>query len=69
MFQLGEGTNACYIEKQKNVELFDEENLGSGVVIIDTGWAGFGNDGSLNFVVTNFDREVDDTTINHGKEL
>lgn len=69
MFQLGEGTNACYTEKQKNVELFDEENLGSGVVLINTEWGAFGNDGALNFIITDFDREMDDTTINRGKEL
>lgn len=68
-YSLGEGTNACYLEKQKNAELFDEENRGSGVVIINTEWGAFGNDGVLNFLRTEVDEEMDETSINRGHHL
>lgn len=66
---IGTGTNACYAEKQKNAELFDEEDSGSGVVLINTEWGGFGDDGVLNFIKTEFDKDVDESSTNLGKEV
>lgn len=50
--------NACYLERQSEAELFDDVDMGSGKVIINTELGAFGEDGSLNIVGTEFDKEV-----------
>ncbi|XP_045467648.1 hexokinase type 2 isoform X1 [Harmonia axyridis] len=66
---VGTGSNACYVEKQKNAELFDGEDLGSGNVLINTEWGAFGDDGALDFVRTCYDEEIDRHSVNPGKQL
>ncbi|XP_071051578.1 hexokinase type 2-like isoform X2 [Onthophagus taurus] len=66
---IGTGTNACYVEKQQNAEFFDEPDKGSGNVIINTEWGAFGDDGGIDFCVTDYDREIDKNSINPGKQL
>ncbi|XP_017780515.1 PREDICTED: hexokinase type 2 isoform X1 [Nicrophorus vespilloides] len=66
---VGTGTNACYVEKQKNAELFDGQDNGSGKVLINTEWGAFGDDGQLDFVRTEYDRDIDEHSINPGKQL
>lgn len=68
---LGTGSNACYVEKVQNVELM-QLNPGQPVddyVIINTEWGAFGDYGSLEFIRTAFDREVDIHSINPGSQL
>lgn len=38
-------------------------------MIINTEWGAFGDDGKLNFVRTEFDRDVDKRSINPGMQL
>lgn len=57
------------MEKQKNAELFDEEDLGSGNVLINTEWGAFGDDGAIDFLRSDYDREVDKHTVNPGRQL
>lgn len=38
-------------------------------MIINTEWGAFGDDGALNFIRTRFDKEVDEGSINPGKQL
>lgn len=66
LLYLGTGTNACYLEKQENSELFDAEDMGSGQVIINTEWGAFGDDGCLDFIRTEEDNIVDKDSINPG---
>lgn len=66
---VGRGTNACYVEKQKNAELFDDEDKGSGVVLINTEWAAFGDNGALNFIQTSFDHDIDEASGSIGKDV
>lgn len=64
---LGTGTNACYIEKARNAELFDkpdDENI-----IINSEWGSFGDYGSLGFIRTSYDEAVDKMSINPGSQL
>ncbi|KAJ8958132.1 hypothetical protein NQ318_006068 [Aromia moschata] len=61
---LGTGTNACYVEKQSAAELFDEPDRGSGKVLINTEWGAFGDDGALDFLRTDYDKTVDENSIN-----
>lgn len=65
---LGTGSNACYVEKTENCELFDGEP-GKPELLINTEWGAFGDDGALDFVRTEFDREVDNNSINRGKQM
>uniref|UniRef100_A0A6P7FJ62 Phosphotransferase n=1 Tax=Diabrotica virgifera virgifera TaxID=50390 RepID=A0A6P7FJ62_DIAVI len=66
---VGTGTNGCYVEKQVNAELFDEPDRGSGNVIINMESGAFGDDGALNFLRTQYDRDVDARSINTGRQL
>ncbi|XP_015840633.1 hexokinase type 2 isoform X2 [Tribolium castaneum] len=66
---VGTGSNACYVEKQKNAELFDDEDKGSGNVIINLEWGAFGDDGALDFIRTEYDRDVDANSVNPGRQL
>ncbi|XP_040007274.1 hexokinase-4-like isoform X2 [Xiphias gladius] len=60
---IGTGTNACYMEEMKNVKRVEGED---GRMCINTEWGGFGDDGSLKDIQTEFDVEVDETSINPG---
>uniref|UniRef100_A0A3Q3RAN8 Phosphotransferase n=1 Tax=Monopterus albus TaxID=43700 RepID=A0A3Q3RAN8_MONAL len=60
---IGTGTNACYMEEMKNVKRVEGED---GRMCINTEWGGFGDDGSLEDIQTQFDVVVDKTSINPG---
>nr|CAD7393068.1 unnamed protein product [Timema cristinae] len=64
----GTGTNACYVEKIENVEMF-EGKTNKPYVIINTENPAFGDDGKLEFVLTEFDKEVDSNSINKGQQI
>uniref|UniRef100_A0A3Q3NJA6 Phosphotransferase n=1 Tax=Mastacembelus armatus TaxID=205130 RepID=A0A3Q3NJA6_9TELE len=63
---IGTGTNACYMEEMKNVKRVEGED---GRMCINTEWGGFGDDGSLKDIQTEFDIEVDKTSINPGVHI
>ncbi|XP_045769605.1 hexokinase type 2 isoform X1 [Maniola jurtina] len=65
---VGTGSNACYVEKTENCELFDGEP-GKPELLINTEWGAFGDDGTLDFIRTEFDRDVDTNSINPGKQI
>nr|XP_046267760.1 hexokinase-2-like [Scatophagus argus]XP_046267761.1 hexokinase-2-like [Scatophagus argus] len=60
---IGTGTNACYMEEMKNVKRVEGED---GRMCINTEWGGFGDDGSLKDILTEFDVMVDKMSINPG---
>ncbi|XP_045467437.1 hexokinase type 2-like [Harmonia axyridis] len=66
---VGTGTNACYVEKQQNAEMFDGANHGSGLVLINCEWGAFGDDGCLNYLRKPEDIDIDKASINPGKQL
>uniref|UniRef100_A0A8C2SBZ9 Hexokinase-2 n=1 Tax=Capra hircus TaxID=9925 RepID=A0A8C2SBZ9_CAPHI len=49
----GTGTNACYMEELRHIDL----------------WGAFGDDGALEDIRTEFDREIDRGSLNPGKQL
>lgn len=49
--------------------MFDESDKGSGNVIINLEWGAFGDDGSLDFVRTEYDKDVDKNSVNPGRQL
>ncbi|XP_034243747.1 hexokinase type 2 isoform X2 [Thrips palmi] len=65
---VGTGCNVCYVEKTENCELFDG-NTNKPDCIVNTEWGAFGSDGALDIVITEYDREIDENSINPGKQL
>lgn len=66
---LGTGSNACYVEKVKNADLFDGPHDHNEHILINTEWGAFGDDGSLDFIRTEYDHHIDDNSINPGKQM
>ncbi|KAJ1361554.1 hypothetical protein KIN20_020831 [Parelaphostrongylus tenuis] len=69
---VGTGTNACYMEKLDRIEKLNDEikaDISSDEMIINTEWGAFGDDGSIDWLITPFDRQVDSLSINPGKQL
>lgn len=62
----GTGTNACYMEDMSNIELVEGDE---GRMCINTEWGAFGDDGALEDIRTEFDRELDLGSLNPGKQL
>ncbi|KAJ4941630.1 hypothetical protein JOQ06_011508 [Pogonophryne albipinna] len=63
---VGTGTNACYMEQMRNLELLDGDE---GRMCVNTEWGAFGDDGSLEDLRTDVDREIDAGSLNPGKQL
>lgn len=68
MIITGTGSNACYVEKVENAHQFNGES-DKKHVLINTEWGAFGDNGALDFVRTQYDREIDEHSINPGKQL
>ncbi|NXP89810.1 HXK1 protein, partial [Passerina amoena] len=65
-FPPGTGTNACYMEEMRHIDLVEGDE---GRMCINTEWGAFGDDGSLEDIRTEFDREIDRGSLNPGKQL
>lgn len=66
----GTGSNACYVETVENAELFDDKSCPEKKhVLINTEWGAFGDNGCIDFIRTEFDREIDENSINRGRQL
>ncbi|XP_044095602.1 hexokinase HKDC1 [Neovison vison] len=63
---IGTGTNACYMEDMNNIDLVEGDE---GRMCISTEWGAFGDDGALEDIRTEFDRELDLGSLNPGKQL
>ncbi|XP_075960343.1 hexokinase-2 isoform X3 [Anarhichas minor] len=63
---VGTGTNACYMEHMRNLDLLDGDE---GRMCVNTEWGAFGDDGSLEDLRTDIDREIDAGSLNPGKQL
>uniref|UniRef100_A0A8C7TZA3 hexokinase n=1 Tax=Oncorhynchus mykiss TaxID=8022 RepID=A0A8C7TZA3_ONCMY len=53
---IGTGTNACYMEELRHIDMVEGDE---GRMCINTEWGAFGDDGSLEDLRTEFDREID----------
>ncbi|XP_055909640.1 hexokinase type 2-like [Eupeodes corollae] len=65
---VGTGSNACYVERVEEAELFDGKDNQKTHVLINTEWGAFGDNGALDFVRTEYDDDVDKHSINPGKQ-
>uniref|UniRef100_H2RZL7 hexokinase n=1 Tax=Takifugu rubripes TaxID=31033 RepID=H2RZL7_TAKRU len=63
---IGTGTNACYMEELRNIDLVEGDE---GRMCVNTEWGAFGDDGRLEDIRTEFDREIDRGSLNPGKQL
>ncbi|XP_070689152.1 hexokinase-2 [Pempheris klunzingeri] len=63
---VGTGTNACYMEQMRNLELQDGDE---GRMCVNTEWGALGDDGALEDLRTDIDREIDAGSLNPGKQL
>ncbi|NWJ11238.1 HXK1 protein, partial [Crypturellus undulatus] len=63
---IGTGTNACYMEEMRHIDLVEGDE---GRMCVNTEWGAFGDDGSLEDIRTEFDREIDQGSLNPGKQL
>ncbi|NXU35529.1 HXK3 protein, partial [Drymodes brunneopygia] len=62
---VGTGTNACYMEEMRNVGTVEGDE---GRMCINMEWGAFGDNGCIDHLFTHFDKVVDETTINPGKQ-
>lgn len=54
------------MEQMRNIELLDGDE---GRMCVNTEWGAFGDDGSLEDLRTDIDREIDAGSLNPGKQL
>jgi len=66
---LGTGTNACYLEDVKNIGTIKGSSSKEGHMIVNTEWGAFGDNGELEFIRTKWDKEVDENSLNPGKQI
>jgi len=70
---LGTGTNACYMERLDKVKQWDADAEDPREVIINTEWGAFGHRkngvSALDFLTTEYDRNVDNMSINPEKQI
>lgn len=62
---IGTGSNACYMEEMKNVEMIEGDE---GQMCVNMEWGAFGDNGCLDDIRTEYDRAVDDFSLNPGKQ-
>ncbi|XP_053893321.1 hexokinase-3 isoform X2 [Malaclemys terrapin pileata] len=62
---VGTGTNACYMEELRNVGTLAGEE---GRMCINMEWGAFGDNGCLDAFFTPFDRQVDEVSLNPGRQ-
>ncbi|KAI1900904.1 hypothetical protein AGOR_G00054640 [Albula goreensis] len=63
---VGTGCNACYMEEMRTVELVEGEE---GRMCVNTEWGAFGANGELEEFRLEYDRVVDEMSINPGQQL
>lgn len=61
----GTGSNVCYMEDMKNIEIVEGDK---GRMCINTEWGGFGDNGCIDHLRTKYDIEVDEGSLNPGKQ-
>ncbi|GAB6031538.1 Hexokinase-2 [Chamberlinius hualienensis] len=66
---IGTGTNACYMENLDNVELWEEDRNEPQQVIVNCEWGAFGDNGALDFIRTEYDKTIDENSINAGTQI
>ncbi|XP_056457497.1 hexokinase-4 isoform X2 [Gadus chalcogrammus] len=63
---VGTGCNACYMEEMRTLELVEGEE---GRMCVNTEWGAFGDNGELEDFRLEYDRVVDEFSLNPGQQL
>ncbi|XP_048854522.1 hexokinase-2 isoform X1 [Brienomyrus brachyistius] len=63
---IGTGTNACYMEEMRHLETVEGDE---GRMCVNMEWGAFGDNGELEDLRTEFDKEIDCGSLNPGKQL
>ncbi|KAM7361430.1 hexokinase type 2-like [Cochliomyia hominivorax] len=67
---VGTGSNACYLEQTKYIDTYKPEpDNRVPTMIINCEWGAFGDKGTLEFVRTKYDKEIDEITHNRCHQL
>ncbi|CAD7013372.1 unnamed protein product [Ceratitis capitata] len=66
---VGTGCNACYTEKVENCERLDSKYKDKPKIIINVEWGAFGEKGGVDHLFTDYDRTVDQNSINRGSQI
>ena len=61
----GTGSNACYMEEMRNIETVEGDE---GRMCINMEWGAFGDNGCLDDMRTEYDRAVDELSLNPSKQ-
>lgn len=61
----GTGSNACYMEELKNIEIVPGTE---GRMCVNMEWGAFGDNGCLDDIRTVYDQAVDENSLNEGKQ-
>ncbi|XP_054995482.1 hexokinase HKDC1 isoform X2 [Sorex araneus] len=61
----GTGSNMCYMEEMRNIEVVEGDE---GKMCINSEWGGFGDNGCLDDIRTQYDKEVDEGSLNSGRQ-
>lgn len=56
---LGTGSNGCYMERAARVSHWEASHERVHDVCVDVEWGAFGDNGCIDFIKTDIDREVD----------
>ena len=65
---VGTGTNACYVEKLQNIDKWPSNYTEPQQVVINCEWGAFGDNGVIDFIRTEWDRQIDEESINKGRQ-
>ncbi|XP_012287629.1 hexokinase type 2 isoform X2 [Orussus abietinus] len=68
---VGTGTNACYVEQTSNAKCAIPERYDPKKphMLINCEWGAFGEQGVLDFIITEFDRDIDENSTHPSKQL
>lgn len=69
--ETGTGSNACYVEKTSNAKcaIDGQYDPNNPYMLINTEWGAFGEGGSLDTIKTEYDRDIDQNSINPNKQI
>lgn len=65
---LGTGSNACYLEKTRNIKTLSSKEKSDNMVV-NMEWGAFGSNGCLDFIRTVYDYEIDQCSLNPKKQI
>lgn len=66
---VGTGSNACYMEQLDKIEKWPGNYSNPNQCVVNTEWGAFGENGELDLIRTEWDKQMDTQTVNPTKQL